>query len=187
MKSKIKSNRYIRHLPNLITLLNMLLGISVIFIVISQQGEVHRLTACGMILASVVLDCFDGKIARALNVESILGKQLDSFADLISFGLAPMAILLTHGSFRSLGWIMYAFIAIYTIAAAYRLARFNLGDFTDFFLGLPITVAGLILTLTNAVLHFYDVNSHPFHTIPVIILILILSILMVSNIKINRL
>ena len=186
MKSNMKSNKYLQHIPNLITIINMLLGVSVLYIVFSQKGEVYRLTACGMILAAVVLDSFDGAVARALNVESALGKQLDSFADLISFGLAPLAILLTHNSFRNLGWLMYACIAIYSISAAYRLARFNLGDFNNFFLGLPITAAGLVLILTNVVLHFYDVYNRSFSTLPVIILIFSLSILMISNIKIYR-
>ncbi len=186
MKSNMKSNKYLQHLPNLITIINMLLGVSVLYIVISQKGEAYRLTACGMILAAVVLDSFDGAIARALNVESALGKQLDSFADLISFGLAPLAILLTHNNFKNLGWLMYVCIALYSISAAYRLARFNLGDFNNFFLGLPITAAGLVLILINVALHFCDVYNRSISTIPVIILILLLSILMVSNIKIYR-
>jgi len=179
-------NKYLGHIPNLITVANMVLGTLVLFSAISQKGEEYRLAACIMILIAVVLDVFDGKIARSLNMESSLGKQLDSFADLISFGLAPMAVLLTYNSFRDLGWLIYTCIAIYTIAAAYRLARFNTGNYTDFFLGLPITASGLILTLTNIILHFYDFYNRSPRTLPVIILICILAVLMASNIKIYR-
>ncbi|HHU77733.1 MAG TPA: CDP-diacylglycerol--serine O-phosphatidyltransferase [Clostridiales bacterium] len=182
----MKANRLIRLIPNILTTANMLLGILVLFIVICQKGEANRLASCIMILIAVGLDCLDGMMAKSFNAESPLGKQLDSFADFVSFGLAPLAVLLTHNSFRDLGLIMYLSVSFYAISAAYRLARFNTGDFADFFLGLPITAAGFILTSTNLVLHFYAVSGRPFAVMPVIVLIYILSVLMASRIKIYR-
>ena len=83
-------NKYLRHIPNLTTVANMVLGTLVLFSAISQKGGGIPAGSLHYDLIAVVLDVFDGKIARSLNMESSLGKQLDSFADLISFGLAPM-------------------------------------------------------------------------------------------------
>jgi CDP-diacylglycerol--serine O-phosphatidyltransferase len=183
----MRGNRFIRYVPNLITIISMLSGILVLFIVFSQKGEAYRLESCFMILIAVIFDAFDGKIARTYNVESALGKQLDSFADFVSFGLAPIAILLTHSSFRETGYITYICFALYSLAAAFRLARFNTGDFSNHFLGLPITAAGLILIITNLIIHYFAYNKRTFSIIPIYILICILAILMMSNIKIKRL
>jgi CDP-diacylglycerol--serine O-phosphatidyltransferase len=182
----VKANKMILHLPNFITILNMLLGLAVLYQTFGQNGEAYRLPACILILIAAALDALDGSLARALNTESALGKQLDSFADLISFGLAPVSILLTHSSFRDLGWIMFACAAFYIVAAAFRLARFNTGNFTGFFLGLPITAAGFVLILVNLILHFNSAARRPFSTIPVIVLIYLLALLMVSKVKIYR-
>ena len=89
----MKANRLIRLIPNILTTANMLLGILVLFIVICQKGEANRLASCIMILIAVGLDCLDGMMAKSFNAESPLGKQLDSFADFVSFGLAPLAVL----------------------------------------------------------------------------------------------
>ena len=96
----------------------MLLGILVLFIVICQKGEANRLASCIMILIAVGLDCLDGIMAKSFNAESPLGKQLDSFADFVSFGLAPLAVLLTHNSFRDLGLIMYLSVSFRSAASA---------------------------------------------------------------------
>lgn len=141
----------LRQVPNLLTLFNMSLGLRVVFSL--WQGPASLWQACLLILLAAVVDGVDGLLARRLGAESDLGKQLDSFADLISFGVAPALITLSHSAVRALGWPSYAALCLYVLAAAYRLARFNLGDFKEYFLGLPITAAGAILTGLNLLFH----------------------------------
>lgn len=165
----------------------MLLGIIVLFIHICEDREEHRFIACTLISIAVLLDTIDGKIARILHAESQLGKQLDSFADFISFGLAPVAILLTHSSIRNMGWFMYACVAFYSVAGAFRLARYNIGNYEDFFLGLPITAAGGILIIVNFILHFSPILEQKGASIFIAMLVCILALLMISKVKVYRL
>lgn len=182
----MKYNRVARQLPNMITLLNMLLGITVLFIHICHQGESYRLTACALILIAALLDTADGKLARWLNAESALGKQLDSFADFVSFGIAPAAILLTYPAIRNQGWGMYACLILYAMAGAFRLARFNIGDYKDYFVGLPITAAGFLLMLLNLLLHYSMALQYAIAAPLVAALVCLLTALMVCNLKIKR-
>ena len=76
-----------KNISNSMTLLNMLSGLSVLYLSISMGGQNYARLSCILILIAVVADIFDGALARYLGTESDLGKQLDSFADLISFGL----------------------------------------------------------------------------------------------------
>ncbi len=168
------------------TFLNMMFGITVLFIHICYIGENYRLTACMLILASVFLDVIDGKLARYLNAESDMGKQLDSFADFVSFGLAPMAILLTHEAIRQGGWLVYLCLLLYAAAGAFRLSRYNIGDFKNHFMGLPITAAGFILVLLNLLLHFTSILNHRFSVILAMAFVCLLSALMVSTVKVRR-
>lgn len=182
----MKDLKGIRQLPNLLTLLNMLLGLSVLFFHI-WQGERFRLYACSIILLAALLDVLDGKLARFLSAESKFGKQLDSFADFVSFGIAPLTILLTHGPIRSGGWLIYAAFGIYVMAAAWRLARFNLGDYAEYFVGLPITAAGFILTLVNLLLHFTSLLESQLTISLLVVVVVLLAVLMVSTKQIKRL
>ena len=77
-----------KHIPNLITLLNISAGFLSIICII----EGYILYACYLIMVASVLDFFDGFIAKLLNAQSELGKQLDSFSDLVSFGIAPASL-----------------------------------------------------------------------------------------------
>lgn len=180
-------NSILKHIPNLITISNMMLGLSVLFINISQVGENYRFTACVLILVAVFLDSIDGKLARALKAESAMGKELDSFADFVSFGIAPMAILLTHEHFRRIGIIIYISVAFYAICGAYRLARYNIGEYHYYFEGLPITASGFIMILLNIILHFTNLAQSNFAVVAINIFIIILGILMVSRVKVYRL
>ena len=80
----------IKNIPNLITLCNLTLGLLAIF-----HGLINsNLVLCSfLIISGVFLDFLDGKIARYLKVESDFGKQLDSFADMVTFGIAPSVII----------------------------------------------------------------------------------------------
>ena len=85
--------------------------------------------------------------ARKLNIESELGKQLDSMSDIISFGVAP-ALLLYQGILFEFGAPGAFFTIFYIACGAFRLARFNISDNNGYFTGLPITAAGCFATLS---------------------------------------
>lgn len=181
----MKNSSLVKQLPNLLTCLNMLLGLVVLF---SQvwKGPNYRLRACLLILLAACVDALDGKLARRLGVESSLGKQLDSFADIISFGIAPVLITLTHTQVRAGGWLSYACLGLYVLAAAFRLARFNIGDYRDYFLGLPITAAGTIVVAHNLLLHYSTLLQGRLGVPLTWGLFLVLAGLMVSRLPIRR-
>ncbi len=78
-------------LPNLCTAANLLLGVSAIAAIINN----HYQLSVGLIVLAAIFDRFDGTLARRLNVDSVFGKEFDSLADLVSFGVAPAALLYT--------------------------------------------------------------------------------------------
>ena len=122
-----------KFIPNLITLLNLSAGcIGVVFAFTTDLRMVSV-----MIFISLVFDYMDGMAARLLNARSAIGKELDSLADLISFGLLPALIAnrLLHPS-EYTSWAYMAFLI--TVFSAYRLAKFNTDDRqTESFIGLP--------------------------------------------------
>lgn len=151
------------HIPNLITLLNLLSG--AIATVLAVQNNL--ITAAAFVGLGIFFDFFDGLAARALDVKSEIGLQLDSLADMVTSGLVPgivMFQLLSKSvdySFESdaLAWSMqdylyldFSWIAIVgflvTLGSAYRLAKFNIDERqTSSFIGLP-TPANAILILS---------------------------------------
>ncbi len=135
-----------------------------------------------MIWFAGVMDFADGLVARMLKVSSDIGKQLDSLADVVSFGLLPSVIVyqLFLGHTQASLWPYVSFLIV--IAAAYRLARFNLESSDDGnFKGLPTPAAALLISSLSAIgaRGFSDqLFSSPLSWIT---LILIISYLMVSN------
>lgn len=132
-----------KHIPNAITCCNLLCGCMatyVAFLSVSGPGPYYLIVAFCFIIGGAVFDFFDGFVARLLGVSSPIGKELDSLADVITFGLAPAAIV-----FAVLRWIVpeaYAWVAVvaFLIApfSALRLAKFNLDSRqTMGFIGLP--------------------------------------------------
>jgi CDP-diacylglycerol--serine O-phosphatidyltransferase len=153
----MKYNRSI--FPNAITLINLLLGCSAI--TVAFVGNEYN--AAWLIMLAAVCDLFDGWIARALNARTELGVQLDSLADMVSFGVAPSIILfkwlilvLTNSSefstfeliSSSLGQkIVLLCSFLFAAAAAVRLARFNIRpSLGQLFNGLTTTAAALIIS-----------------------------------------
>ena len=123
-----------RHIPNTITSMNLLCGaLGVIF---TFQGALH--IAFYLMLAAAVCDFLDGFAARMLKAYSDMGKELDSLADLISFGLLPSLMLhrrLVEGGVT--GFLSYVPLII-VIFSALRLAKFNVDNRqSENFLGLP--------------------------------------------------
>ena len=140
-------------MPNLLTLGNLTCGfVSVIFASMGSP-EAFRVGAV-LILLAAVLDGFDGQVARWLRVDSPLGKELDSLADCVAFGVAPgylayrtyLAGMVVPFAGRpvDLGILI---AAVFPICAAYRLARFNVRSSPRSFVGLPSPVAGILVGL----------------------------------------
>jgi len=142
-----------RFIPNTLTILNMFFG----FMAIIAAMKGHFELAVWLIFAGLILDGFDGKVARALGTSSEFGIQFDSLADLITFCLAPSIFVYMVWA-EPLGLVVGGFFAFMPLMmGAIRLARFNLeagADQKNRFLGVPtplmaITVVGLYLFFTQ--------------------------------------
>ncbi len=157
-----------KHIPNLFTLLNLFFGCLAI-IVILQSGITLVSTEAGgqmmsmpeqIYLASLfiglaaVVDFLDGFVARLFNAQSEMGKQLDSLADVVSFGVAPGMIVYQFlrlsvarqedGLDAAAAWLYPALLI--PCAAAWRLAKFNIDDKQTYsFRGVPTPAAGLLV------------------------------------------
>ena len=137
------------NIPNLFTAANMLCGFVSIILALFGRIDLAPL----FILAAVVFDFLDGFIARKMNLQGELGKQLDSLADLVSFGVAPSLIafqflrlsLAQDIDGLSASWLQLLPVFILPCAAAYRLARFNISaPSTTGFTGVPVPAVGLL-------------------------------------------
>lgn len=134
---KFKQDSY-KNIPNMLTLGNLMLGMLAIIYTLDGRSQ----TAISLVFIAMLLDGLDGKLALRLKAGSELGKQLDSLADLVSFGVAP-AVLLYSISLQQFGLAGLFVALIFPLAGAYRLARFNMGPKKEnVFVGLPITIAG---------------------------------------------
>lgn len=166
-------------IPNLFTAINMFCG----FLSILSASEGNFNYAAWLIFIAAIFDALDGMVARLTNSSSELGVELDSLSDIVSFGAAP-SFLLYKTYFYSLGTWGIIISALPLIAGGFRLARFNIqlvGFSKSFFLGLPIPSSAL--TIASFVLAFYnDEFPKPISDF-ITPLILVLSFLMVSNIR----
>ncbi|MDI3322213.1 CDP-alcohol phosphatidyltransferase family protein [Pinibacter soli] len=201
-----------KQIPNLFTLLNLFFG-SLAIIVTLQNGIIITTDSYGAQLVDLpekiwyaslfiglaaVVDFFDGFVARLLKASSAMGKELDSLADVVSFGVAPSMILYQflrlgiakeeNGLNVSIMWLLPALVV--ACAAAYRLAKFNIDDSQQYgFKGVPTPAIGLLIASFPLIL----VNSG--ETVASLLLnkwviyaiIALVSYLMVSNLPIMAL
>lgn len=169
--------------PSLFTLFNLFFGIW--SMVLAARGEFYR--AGWFIVFAGVLDVLDGRVARLSGTGTRFGAELDSLVDMVSFGVAP-AFLLYQVEFARAGPMAWVVCYFYVMAAAIRLARFNItqaGRGKAYFVGLPSPAAGLTLatyypfTQTD----LYDsLRGLPWQLL-LIFLIISLAILMVSTVR----
>src|SRR3954451_1626477 len=165
-------------IPNLFTLANLFFG----FLSVMNSAEGDYKNAAILILIGMMLDSMDGRVARMLRADSELGKELDSLADIVTFGVAP-AMMAYYSYFSSFGILGMAVAGLFPLFGAYRLARFNINAVKSslkFFTGVPITAAGGLLTL----LTLFQLKMPGFIFV---IAFCVLCILMVSTIKIPSL
>ncbi|MDA9335540.1 CDP-alcohol phosphatidyltransferase family protein [Flavobacteriaceae bacterium] len=146
------------HIPNFITLLNLFSGsVAVIY---ALEGNM-KLTALFLCLG-IFFDFFDGLLARKLKVQSELGVQLDSLADMVTSGLVPGLVLFHLISLAPLpSWethnLLPYFGLLVTLASAYRLAKFNISDNqSDAFIGLPTPANALLIIALPLILDFQN-------------------------------
>lgn len=175
-------------LPNVLTFINLSLGIVAILLAVNDISNTSLIIPASLlIMIAALTDRFDGKVARMLDAATELGKQLDSLSDLISFGVAPI-IIAWKVSFMYMGFPGYLISLVYPIAGAYRLARFNITNFDNVFRGMPITLAGAFLTINNLYNSFAILNDKftLVHSYVTAVLIVVLSFLMVSNIRFRK-
>ena len=159
------------HIPNMFTIFNLTLGVLAIVSIINESYTLSAL----LILLAAFMDRWDGQLARRLDAESELGKELDSLCDLISFGVAP-ALLIWSFNLTDLGVIGVIITLTSAVSGAYRLARYNIVEFEGIYMGIPITMAGGILALTT----LYSIKYHT-NVYLIGIIVLVLSYTMVSK------
>jgi CDP-diacylglycerol--serine O-phosphatidyltransferase len=171
-----------KQIPNLFTLLNLIFGCIAIVYILQTMETIVVLQNFGitqvllperiwqgalLIFAAAVVDFLDGFIARAMKAQSAMGAQLDSLSDVVSFGVAPGMILYQllrlsyaqeeNGLDVSIVALLPAFI--FTGAAAWRLAKFNLStDQSHSFRGVPTPAAGLLIASFPLII-FYGEES----------------------------
>ena len=167
-------------LPSLFTMGNMWCGYA--SIVYSLRGEYE--TAAPLIGIAYALDALDGRIARMTGTESDFGLQLDSLADVISFGIAP-AVLSYAWGLSSLGRLGWAAGFMFVACAAMRLARFNVistkGADKRYYVGMPSPAAAAVPAATVFMYPYglYDYRA----ALPALLMVLLPAALMVSTIR----
>lgn len=171
--------------PNSLTAMSLFCGF--LSIVFSNQLEFK--TAALLIIGASILDSLDGLAARLVKVSSRFGVELDSLADVVSFGAAP-SFLLYKAYFYQFGWYGLIFSALPVLLGAFRLARFNINlvdlDTKADFTGLPIPLQAI--TNSFYIFSFYQngILKEPFPYF-VFLMVLLLSTLMVSKVRYNAL
>ncbi len=160
---------------NTITLMNIIFGS--FSLICTVHGDFTN--AAIFIILAVVMDGLDGKVARKLDIMSLFGKELDSLCDLVSFGVAP-AILIYMQVLDPFVYSMGIIVAVfYIVCGAFRLARFNVLNISDFFVGIPITLAGSLVALVSLLAAWLPGTL-------ILVIILLLAILMISNFKVPK-
>ncbi len=161
-------------LANAITLMNLGFGVIAIILIVKDLSHMSLV----FIFLAALFDRFDGMVARRYDAESLFGKELDSLCDLVSFGVAP-ALLIYQTALTTAPWIGVIVTVLYILTGAVRLARYNVNEFDGAFSGLPITAAGVVLTLSFFLIPYME-------SLFFVVLMIILSILMVSNIRVTK-
>jgi CDP-diacylglycerol--serine O-phosphatidyltransferase len=186
------------HLADWFTLGNATCGVGALFAVMTylqNQEVVHLLVACALIPLALVFDVLDGRIARWRQQTSLLGRELDSLADVISFGVAPAAIAYGAG----MNGLWDRVILIYFVACGVsRLARYNItaesltqgGDKVKYFEGTPIP-SSLLLVIVIAIaasyhaignsLWFGMIHIGPWQLHPLVLMFAVSGSLMISR------
>lgn len=202
-----------KQIPNLFTLLNLVFGCMAIILILqtgetlvtsSEQGtwvaQLPEKIWWGSVCIGIaaIVDFLDGFVARLFKATSEIGAQLDSLADVVSFGVAPGMILYQLLRISFIGtedgldvsvWALMPAV-IFPCAGAYRLARFNVDKTQAYgFKGVPIPAAGLVVASLPLILlyNYFDLNSILLNKWTLYAIIVLLSWLMVSRLPLMAL
>lgn len=185
-------------LPNLLTAGNLFCGFVALTKIVdanpaSDYYFVQIKLALAFVLLACIFDLLDGRVARLGGTDSPFGREFDSLADLVSFGIAPaflvqrVVLVDVFGEYRQISWFI---ASIYLLCGAFRLARFNVLSMHATsggkdFLGFPIpSAAGLVASITLLIIHFHENERSLGHWNYLIAIVLIfLSAMMVSTVK----
>jgi CDP-diacylglycerol---serine O-phosphatidyltransferase len=175
-------------LPNLFTLSSVFCGFFALTLCVGDAALDHLYQASLAIVFGFFFDTFDGRVARLTKTQSALGLQLDSLADVITFGAAPGLLVYKWGLTRFGLWgVVIAFL--FVAAGALRLARFNVISSQHtatpgkYMLGLPIPAAAAVL-VSLVVVHQGQVRGHQVEVQGgIAILVCVLSYLMISRVR----
>ena len=164
-RASLRLRRGIYLLPSLMTVANMLCGFYAVMATV-KGGSTDLDNAAKALGLAILFDSFDGFVARATGTSSEFGKQFDSLADMVSFGIAPAVLAFAWGvrgiaettflDIRKLHEIGWWVVLTFVICCAWRLARFNIqgmapGTGSKYFVGLPCpAAAGLIAATVHA-------------------------------------
>ena len=181
-----------KQIPNLLTLANLLCGT----LMIISAFRFQFVTVAWLAVAALAFDFLDGTAARLLGVSSPMGKELDSMADMVSFGVAPALVLYNYWENERFGGagtfdmpymddIIPFFPLIIAAFSGYRLAKFNISEQSnDYFQGLPTPALALAcFALPLAAEQFETSNIFLNHPLFIVLFSLVGGILLVSKIK----
>ncbi|MSP84758.1 MAG: phosphatidylserine synthase [Flavobacteriaceae bacterium] len=146
-----------RHIPNIITLLNLLCGCIALVFAVKMNFEMAFYFVC----LGIFFDFFDGFFARLFNISSPLGLQLDSLADMVTSGVVPgyvMYLMLSNSVNTDPSLVYFPYLAfIITLGSCYRLANFNIDTRqTDSFIGLPTPANALFILSLPLIIKYSD-------------------------------
>ncbi len=150
--------------------INAFIGFTSILLILRNEVLIGSV----LLIVAAVIDFLDGKIARYFGDSSDFGKNIDSLADIISFGVAP-AFLMSN----FLTGYLYPIPFLLVLGGIYRLARYNIDDYRNTFMGMPITFNGLIVPLVYLAGGLTNIYIN-------IILSIVLLILMVARFELKK-
>ncbi len=177
-------------LPNLFTVSSIFCGFYALTLCSGEAGATQLYQAALAIFFGIFFDGFDGRVARLTKTQSMFGQELDSLADVVTFGAAP-AVLIYRWALQGLGaWGLFVAFS-FTACGALRLARFNVlairsphGGASRFFVGMPIPLAAA--GLVSMVIAFHNARGGLLPDAarwPVLSIALFLALLMVSTVR----
>ncbi|MDI1446629.1 CDP-diacylglycerol--serine O-phosphatidyltransferase [Polyangium sp. 6x1] len=179
-------------LPNMITLTSIFCGFDSIRTSATAQGEADFYRAALLIVFAMFFDTLDGRVARATKTQSAFGLQIDSLADVVSFGVAP-SLLLYQWTLNRFGTLGLVASFMFTACGAIRLARFNVLSTGDdgkpskpskYIVGLPIPgAAGILVSLVVASHAAGGILGRAEYAVLMLAVTIGLSMLMVSTIR----
>jgi len=176
-------------LPNLFTVSSIFLGFYSMILSAGEATPEQLYRSALAVFFAIFFDMFDGRVARMTKTQSDFGMQLDSLADVISFGAAP-ALLVYKWALAPLGFLGFFLSFAFAACGALRLARFNVlaarGDKSShrFFVGLPIPLAaGAIVSLVIAHFRQFGSGTDAATQVPIAAVVGLLSFLMVSTVR----